>query len=509
MGFVWRAYDQILDREVAVKEVFVSDQGEDHGKRVFREARAAARLNHPGIVTVHDLVAAEGRFWIVMELVDAPSLGDALHERGPMAPDRVARIGLSMLEALRAAHDAGILHRDIKPGNVLLPGDRAVLADFGIATIQDDDKLTATGQVIGTPGYMAPERVRGELAGKASDMWALGATLCAAVTGHPPGGAGAVIDAGPLTPVLEGLLRHDPSARLTAEQASALIASLFPGVTTSVGRGQTSLDEAAGTQAYEPTAEAPARSLAPGLPNTPASAPDRGASLRRRRDMPTRLVVAVAAVAVAVTAIALSVVLSRGPQASRGPARTTATASARHTAPASPGSPSIPAPAVGPAGYPAANPKIPAGYSVYAAPAQHFSAAIPDTWLATTDNGGLRFCAPGGCPEVIFVQQVTGSSDPIVDIGNTSGANGSFQTPAYTNYHRLRIGQVSYYAQAAEAEFTLHKQGTLGNLHGLVRVFTLTNGGKEYYVQLTALSARWQSSLSIFGVFFATFRPLS
>jgi len=507
MGFVWRAYDQLLDREVAVKEVFVPDQGEDHGKRVFREARAAARLNHPGIVTVHDLVAAEGRFWIVMELVDGPSLQDALRERGPMAPDRVARIGLAMLEALRAAHDAGILHRDIKPGNVLLPGDRAVLADFGIATIQDDDKLTATGQVIGTPRYMAPERVRGELASKASDLWALGATLCAAVTGHPPGGAGVVIDAGPLTPVLEGLLRHDPAARPTAEQASALIASLLPEARTSADPSQPGLDMAAGTQAYEPTAEAPARSLTPGVPDMPR--PDRGTSLRRRRNMPIRLVTAAAVVAAAVTAIVLGVVLSGGPQASHDPVRSTSTASARRTAPASPGSPSISAPAVGPSGYPAANPKIPAGYSVYADSAQHFSAAIPDTWLSTTDNGGRRFCAPGGCPEVIFVQQFTGGSDPIVDIGNTSAANGSFQAPTYTNYHRLRIGQVSYYAQAAEAEFTLQKRGTPGDLHGLVRVFTVTNGGKEYYVQLTALSARWQSSLSIFDVFFATFRPLA
>lgn len=509
MGFVWRAYDQILDREVAVKEVFVPDQGEEHGKRGFREARAAARLNHPGIVTVHDLVAAEGRSWIVMELVDGPSLEDALRERGPMAPDRVARIGLAMLEALRAAHNAGILHRDIKPSNVLLPSGRAVLADFGIATIQDDDRLTATGQVIGTLGYMAPERVRGELASKASDMWALGATLCAAATGHPPGGAGAVIGAGPLTPVLEGLLRHDPAARLTAEQASALIASLLPGATTSADPRQARLDVAAGTQAYEPTAEVPARSLAPGLPDTPGPAPDRGTSQRRRQNMPTWLVAAAAAVAAAVTAIVLIVVLTGGPQASHDPARTTSTASATHTAPAAPGSPSIPAPAVGPSGYPAANLKIPAGYSVYADPAQHFSAAIPDTWLATTDNGGRRFCAPGGCPEVIFVQQVTGTSDPVVDIGNTSAANGSFQAPTYTNYHRLRIGQVSYYAQAAEAEFTLQKRGTPGDLHGLARVFTVTNGGKEYYVQLTALSARWQSSLSILGVFFATFRPLA
>jgi hypothetical protein len=226
----------------------------------------------------------------------------------------------------------------------------------------------------------------------------------------------------------------------------------------------------------------------------------------RRLVMTSRLLAATAAVAAVAVAVVITVTLSSGPQASHGPA---ATASTGHTASAAPSSPSIPAPAIGPSGYPVANPKIPAQYSVYADPAQHFSAAIPDTWLAVTDNGGRRFCAPGGCPAVIFVQRITGSSDPTVDIDNTSGANGNFPAPAYTGYHRLRIGQVAYYAQAAEAEFTLHKRGAPGNLHGLVRVFTVTNGGQEYYVQLTALSAKWQSWLSIFGVFFATFRPLA
>jgi serine/threonine protein kinase len=216
MGFVWQAHDQILDREVAVKEVFVPDHSEDRSERAFREARAAGRLNHPGIVTIHDLVSDEGRSWIVMELVRAPSLEAALRASGPMAPGRVARIGLALLEALRAAHEAGILHRDIKPGNVLLPGDRAVITDFGIATIAGDEKLTATGHVVGTPAYMPPERLRGEPASEASDMWALGATLYAAVTGHPPGTArtsdGASAGLGVLAPVLEGLLRDDPGA---------------------------------------------------------------------------------------------------------------------------------------------------------------------------------------------------------------------------------------------------------------------------------------------------------
>jgi serine/threonine protein kinase len=147
---------------------------------------------------------------------------------------------------------------------VLLPGDRAVITDFGIATIAGDDRLTATGQVIGTPAYMPPERLRGEPASEASDMWALGATLHAAVTGHAPG-AGAVTDAGPLTPVLQGLLRDDPRTRLTAGQASALIES-------------------------QPTVGGPARTVTAGRPSTPGPVRETPAVRRARR--PSRLVLA-------------------------------------------------------------------------------------------------------------------------------------------------------------------------------------------------------------------------
>jgi len=448
MGFVWQAHDQVLDREVAVKEIFVPGQDDNRNTRALREARAAARLNHPGIVTVHDLVAADGRSWIVMELVAGPSLADVLGQTGPLAEDRVAEIALAMLEALQAAHDAGILHRDIKPGNVLLPGRRAVITDFGIATIQGDVRLTATGQVIGTPGYLAPERVLGEQASRASDMWAVGATLYAALTGHPPD-PGAGIDAGGLTPVLERLLRRDPGDRLAADQAALLI-----------------------TQTMGSLAAAPTEAIAPGL--TPAR--------RRPLGSPPRLAAAGAGVAIVVAAVTLTVALSGGNTSGHDPARTASSAPAR-----------------------AAHPTIPAGYSIYTDSARHFSAAIPSDWLAVADNGGIRFCAPGGCPVVIFVQQLSGGSDPIVDIRSTSAANGNFPAPDYTNYRRLSLREVSYYAQAAEVEFTLHKRGTPGELHGLARVFTITNGGKEYYVQDTALSSTWHSALQVFGVFFATF----
>jgi hypothetical protein len=233
MGYVWRGRDELLDREVAVKEVAFPHLDGSNGSRAQREARAAARLNHPGIVTIHDLVTADGRLWIVMELVQAPSLADVLERGGPLPADRVARIGLEVLDALSAAHRAGILHRDIKPGNLLITGRGAVITDFGIAAIEGEESLTRTGLVVGTLAYMAPELTepdddRRQLASKASDLWSLGATLHAAATGQPPPlgvSAGPELSArtGVLAPALEGLLRPDPGARLTAEQAADLL----------------------------------------------------------------------------------------------------------------------------------------------------------------------------------------------------------------------------------------------------------------------------------------------
>jgi Protein kinase domain len=234
MGYVWLGRDELLDREVAVKEVAFPHLDDSGGGRAQREARAAARLSHPGIVTVHDLVTADGRLWIVMELVQAPSLADVLEQDGPLPAGRVARIGLEVLDALSAAHRAGILHRDIKPGNLLVTSRGTVITDFGIAVIEGEEGLTRTGLVVGTLAYMAPELTaedsRRQPASPASDLWALGATLHAAVTGHPPrsgadgaAGTGASASTGMLAPVLDGLLQPDPRARLTADQAAGLL----------------------------------------------------------------------------------------------------------------------------------------------------------------------------------------------------------------------------------------------------------------------------------------------
>jgi eukaryotic-like serine/threonine-protein kinase len=234
MGVVWRAQDAVLGREVAVKEVvFPTTMPEEERRparaRVMREARAAARLNHPGAVTLYDVVQDHGGTFIVMELVNAPTLADLVRTRGPLPAERVAEIGAQVASALEAAHAAGIVHRDVKPGNVMV-GERgtAKLADFGVASLQGDPQLTSTGLVIGSPAYMAPEQARGEESGPPADFWALGATMFYAVEGEPPFDRGtsiatlaAVVNepprsprrAGPLAALLNALLAKDPAAR--------------------------------------------------------------------------------------------------------------------------------------------------------------------------------------------------------------------------------------------------------------------------------------------------------
>ena len=229
MGVVWRGRDELLDREVAVKEVRAAAENDGIYQRTLREAKAAARLNHPGVVTVFDVVEDDGSPWIVMELVRARSLDRLIAEDGPLRPLQAAQVGQLLLSALECAHAAGVLHRDVKPGNVLVIGDGVKLTDFGIATYPGDPALTQVGMVYGTPGYTAPERVRGERATPASDLWSLGATLYTAVEGRGPfsrpGGSAAIFaavaheaaprapSAGPLGPVIDALLLADPAQR--------------------------------------------------------------------------------------------------------------------------------------------------------------------------------------------------------------------------------------------------------------------------------------------------------
>ncbi|MEU9779571.1 protein kinase [Streptomyces phaeochromogenes] len=284
MGTVWRARDEVLHREVAVKEVRApvgqtAAQVERMYTRLEREAWAAARISARGVVTVHDVATDDDRPWIVMELVRGRSLADVIGSQGALPPREAARIGTEVLAALRAAHGAGVLHRDVKPANVLLADDgRVVLTDFGIATVEGDSALTMTGELVGSPEYLAPERALGRNPGPASDLWSLGALLYTAVQGRSPfrrtsplSTLRAIVDdelppphrAGPLVSVIEGLMRKDPDDRMSAVEAERELRLAGADGTSGAGTAMPSDPQPAADTDELPTAESPLGETAP------------------------------------------------------------------------------------------------------------------------------------------------------------------------------------------------------------------------------------------------------
>jgi serine/threonine protein kinase len=245
MGVVWLAEDRTIGRRVAVKELRLPDgidpqERHVYEQRVLREARTAGRLSDPAIVTVFDVVQEQGTTFIVMELIEAPTLADVVRQRGPLSEAFAARVAEQLVSALDTAHRAGIVHRDVKPSNVMVDANgRAKLTDFGIAQSTEDPKLTTSGTLIGSPTYMSPERLKGQEAVPASDLWALGATLFFAVEGYGPydrQSTAASIQAimnevafltrarGPLASLIMGLLNSEPAGRPTAPQVRSLLA---------------------------------------------------------------------------------------------------------------------------------------------------------------------------------------------------------------------------------------------------------------------------------------------
>ncbi|MDX2678336.1 serine/threonine-protein kinase [Streptomyces sp. NY05-11A] len=350
MGLVWRAHDLALHRDVAVKEVRPPDpdlaEYDPEGartlrERVLREARALARVHHPNVVTIHHIVDGGGYTypWIVMELVEGGSLQNRL-ERGPMTPVEAARVGRGVLSALRAAHAVGIEHRDVKPANVLLrPDGRPVLTDFGIAAVRESAGLTATGAVIGSPDFMAPERVSGKEGGPAADLWSLAMLLYVAVEGHHPlrrastlATLAAVLGedvpvplrAGPLTGVLTALLVRDPEVRPDAAEVDRMLAAVTedapapPGWAPQSQQSQQSQQPRQSQQA-QPTSYPLAPAAAPAavtLTPTQAGGPGRGRRLRAAA-------VTGAVVAVALTGVLVWVLLPQTKHSDTGSASTT------------------------------------------------------------------------------------------------------------------------------------------------------------------------------------------
>ncbi|MFF4956617.1 serine/threonine-protein kinase [Streptomyces sp. NPDC001222] len=387
MGRVWRAHDEVLHRAVAIKELTAALYVTESDRsvllaRTHAEARAAARINHSAVVTIHDVLEHDNRPWIVMELVEGGSLADAVKERGRLEPVEAARIGLWVLRALRAAHSAGVLHRDVKPGNVLLAADgRVLLTDFGIAQVEGDTTITRTGEIVGSVDYLAPERVRGHDPGPSSDLWALGATLYTAVEGRSPfrrtsplTTMQAVVDeepaqpanAGALDSVIAALLRKDPAERPDAERLEQMLAEAAEGrrpkaaqeyvatehldtsgvgdpSTTATGRRENRGAHASGSTLHQP---------APAVAQVPAP---RG----RRRGRTVALVLAVAAILGAAGAVAVN---------SFGNADDGGTASTGTTGPTATTSTSTQAQSTG---------------------------AVPDGWVRKKDPAGFSLVLPG------------------------------------------------------------------------------------------------------------------
>ncbi|MFD6286036.1 serine/threonine-protein kinase [Streptomyces sp. NPDC060205] len=339
MGTVWRARDTVLHREVALKAVrHDAAASEAVRARVLREARALARVSHPNVVMIHHIVNDDPHPWLVMELVEGVSLQERLAD-GPLSPTEAARLGRQVLGALRAADAAGVQHRDVKPANILLRTDgSAVLTDFGIAALQGSTALTATGELIGSPEYIAPERIRGNDDDPASDLWSLGLVLYVCVEGVSPLRRGttlatlaAVLDealpppvnSGPLAPVLQTLLVRDPAARPDAARLDAMLAQVesgtapdwaLPTTTAPLPPGPaTPPAHALGVPSADPGG--PPHAAAAGTPGAPAAVPgeeptrvgdDRPSGRGGRAALVATVAVVVVALATAATALVLT-----------------------------------------------------------------------------------------------------------------------------------------------------------------------------------------------------------
>jgi serine/threonine protein kinase len=353
MGVVWRAHDEYLHRDVAIKELKLAESidprdSEAAVRRTLREARAAAKLRHPGIVTVHDVVIEDGLPWIVMELIEGRSLADILDNDGPLPLDQAAQVAIQVLQALDAAHHRGVLHRDVKPANIMLDGDRVVLTDFGIAVIDGASKLTGTGLMPGSPEYIAPERIDGQEATRAADMWSVGITLYAAIVGRTPfkrNDASSTLAAalsrqpdpdpriGRLWPVVKGLLEKKPAERMEAkvavERLNTVAGKLAPraeGVPPPpppVSTGPETRIDAQSEQVTDVDATAPNTRTAP-PPLMPAYAPPRAAHddvtfdpifvPQPRRKAPRGILIGlVALLVVAIVVVVVAFVVQRPP----------------------------------------------------------------------------------------------------------------------------------------------------------------------------------------------------
>ncbi len=546
MGVVWRARDTLLGREVAIKEVHlpptVPDRERDSMRaRVLREARAAARLNHPGAVTLYDVINEQGHAFIVMELIHAPTLAQVVATEGPLAPCRVARVGLQVAGALAAAHQAGIIHRDVKPANVMVAGDTARLTDFGIARVQGDPKLTSTGLIVGSPAYMAPEQASGEAAGPGADLWSLGATLYFALEGRPPFERGSSIatlaavvnepprptqHAGALAPIVGSLLSKSPEARPSAQELRQRLERVLAaeGEATAVrppgsppqsprpgpaGPGHPSPGPSRPDQPPRPVTS-PTATLV-GLPAfDPAAeragttdrheAPPAAASPRGRPRLPGgRLWVAVAlaaVVALVAATLALSGAFSGDEPRAGGAAPPRAPSATTGAAPAT---------TVPPAGEAGQQIQVPAGWVGLRRQAGAYGLAYPRGWEVSTsgqsNNTDLR--GPGGL--LLRVQSSDQPSDPMQAWRLLE--RGFAREHARQGYRQITLRQGRYAGlDAAVWEFSYIQGGQRVRARDVT--FKSADGRWGYAILLQAPERRWIGALPVGDQFERAFTVL-
>ncbi|WP_180990040.1 serine/threonine-protein kinase [Streptomyces noursei] len=535
MGTVWRVQDEVLGRQVALKRLHAQPQMSDDQlatlyERMRREARSAARIVHPNVVVVHDVVDDAGQPCIVMEYVPAVTLSDLLGQQGSIPPAEAARIGLAMVAALRAAHAAGVLHRDVKPGNVMLGAEgRVVLTDFGIAMTADASTLTKTGEMVGSILYMAPERIRGRKPGPASDLWALGATLYQAVEGRPPFHRPTAMEAayaiavdplepmkqaGPLEPLISALLSKDPDERPSAEQTGRALRSArfgesavptaVPGPTAVTGTnavpgptavtGTTAVTGANGPvvasspdSAAVPSAgqdgKVPARPSGTEeatVPSDPARI-DGGGERRRgsRRRVLVTTTVTVAAAATAITG-ALYATSERGTDT-----------------PAAAGAPENPSPVASSS----APPPMPEGFHQVSGIGAAFR--VPDDWKVIKQSGeSVTYGDKSGLAGLTVGMVEPAGSSPMPHFTD-------METNTKVNYHvyrRLRMQQTAFREQPAVVwEFTF--QGRARSYRGIKLGFG-REGGREYDIYLSAPETEWDTYRPVFDKVTDAFAPI-
>jgi eukaryotic-like serine/threonine-protein kinase len=577
MGTVWRAEDELLGRMVAVKEVApptdaTSDEGRTLRERTLHEARTAARLAHQNVVTVYDVAEDGGRPWIVMELVDARSLRDIVEHTGPLTPRQAAEVGCQLLSALCAAHALGIVHRDVKPGNVLIDDDgRAVLADFGIARTLDSPTVTRSGVIVGSPAYTAPERARGERGGPASDLWALGATLYAAVEGRPPyqrAGAlptlMAVVSenpdpprrAGILWPVISGLMAADPSGRLSpaaawrmlrqvAESGAAPVTAPLPGAGQLTSPGPAGAQAGALERAERTRVLHPGASLVPATSNWwpwpaeppeplqphgrapapaghggagPASAPQANGGPGRH---PRRAsVLAMAAVVVAAGA-ALGLYIAGRPAASpsaAGRPHHSSTARSQPVAPGSPGPHTQPAtarPPQSPSAPPATTPTV----KTSPRPGSGAQAIVPAGYHTYRDPTGFSIAIPNGWHvshqgHYTYLAPPSGASFLLIDQSDHPQPSPLADWQQQEANRRAtyagyhRIRLVAiHYPQAEKAADWEFTYYRNGILTHVLNRNILANAQHAYALYWSTPDSQWASEQPVFEVLARTFQP--